>query len=156
MIKVKFTITMKKLLPFICLFFGTATIAQIEDRKDVKFDSLTTIEEGEITEEDEIFEFIEEQAQFPGGDRELYKFLNSKVKYPQLALDSGIKGTVYVTFIVEKDGSITDIKVARGIGGGCDEEAVRVVRSMPRWKPGKQKGEFVRVKYTLPFQFNFK
>lgn len=67
-----------------------------------------------------------------------------------------LPGTVYVQFVVEKDGSISDVKVLRGIGGGCDEEAVRVVKSMPKWKPGKQRGQPVRVYYTLPIDFKIK
>ena len=70
-----------------------------------------------------------------------------------MAKNAGISGKVYITFVVEKDGSITDVKVLRGIGGGCDEEAVRVVQSMPRWSPGKQRGKPVRVQYNLPVRF---
>ena len=77
----------------------------------------------------------------------------NNIKYPEVARTSGITGTVYVQFVVEKDGSISDVKVVRGIGGGCDEEAVRVVKSMPRWKPGKQRGQPVRVYFTLPIEF---
>jgi protein TonB len=84
---------------------------------------------------------------------DLYSYLGNNIKYPVMAKESGIQGKVYVTFVVERDGSITDVKVLRGIGGGCDEEAVRVVASMPRWKPGKQRGKPVRVQYNLPVRF---
>ncbi|HEY9113120.1 MAG TPA: energy transducer TonB, partial [Bacteroidales bacterium] len=73
--------------------------------------------------------------------------------YPALAKESGIQGRVFINFVVEIDGRITDVKVLRGIGGGCDEEAVRVVQSMPKWKPGKQRGKPVRVSYNLPVKF---
>ena len=70
-----------------------------------------------------------------------------------MAKESGIQGTVYMSFVVEKDGHITDVKVVRGIGGGCDEEAVRVIKSMPNWKPGKQRGRSVRVQFSMPIKF---
>lgn len=81
------------------------------------------------------------------------KFLRDNIKYPQIARESGIQGTVYVTFVVEKDGRVTDIRVLRGIGGGCDEEAVRVIKAMPRWQPGKQRGKPVRVQFNMPIKF---
>ncbi|HOJ25553.1 MAG TPA: energy transducer TonB [Bacteroidales bacterium] len=102
---------------------------------------------------EEIFTFVEEYPEFPGGDKALREYILNNIKYPEVARTSGITGTVYVQFVVEKDGSISDVKVVRGIGGGCDEEAVRVVKSMPRWKPGKQRGQPVRVYFTLPIEF---
>ncbi len=102
--------------------------------------------------EDEIFTFVEEYPEFPGGDKALREFILNNLNYPEIARKSGITGTVYVQFVVEKDGSISDVKVVRGIGGGCDEEAVRVVKSMPKWKPGKQRGMPVRVYFTLPIE----
>ncbi|HPU47465.1 MAG TPA: TonB family protein [Bacteroidales bacterium] len=103
--------------------------------------------------EDEIFTFVEEYPEFPGGDRALREFILNNIQYPEVARRSDIIGTVYVQFVVEKDGSISDVKVVRGIGGGCDEEAVRVVKSMPKWEPGKQRGVPVRVYFTLPIEF---
>ncbi|MEN8225218.1 MAG: energy transducer TonB, partial [Bacteroidota bacterium] len=85
--------------------------------------------------------------------KKLYAYLGNNIKYPVMAKESGIQGKVYVTFVVETDGSITDVKVLRGIGGGCDEEAIRVVSTMPKWKPGKQRGKPVRVQYNLPVRF---
>jgi periplasmic protein TonB len=81
------------------------------------------------------------------------KFLQDNIKYPQMARESGIQGTVYVTFVVERNGSVTDVKILRGIGGGCDEEAVRVVQNMPKWEPGKQRGKPVRVQFNMPIKF---
>ena len=103
--------------------------------------------------EEKIFTFVEEYPEFPGGDKALREFILNNLNYPEIARKSGITGTVYVQFVVEKDGSISDVKVVRGIGGGCDEEAVRVVKSMPKWKPGKQRGQPVRVYFTLPIEF---
>lgn len=99
---------------------------------------------------DVIPEFMPE---FPGGLPALYEFLRNNVKYPAFAKEVGIQGTVYVSFVVEKDGSISDVQLLRKIGGGCDEEAVRVVKNMPHWKPGRQMGRPVRVLYNLPIKF---
>ena len=121
-------------------------------------------EDGEVTEgfvvpwrdesdEPEVYMIVDEMPEFPGGDKELYQFIADNVKYPAEAKEKGIRGIVYVNFIVEPDGSVSDIKVLRGIGGGCDEEAVRVVESMPKFKPGIQNGEAVRVSYTVPVIF---
>lgn len=109
-------------------------------------------EEEEIVEA-EIFQIVEAMPDFPGGDAARMKFLRDNIKYPQIARESGIQGTVYVTFVVEKDGRVTDIRVLRGIGGGCDEEAVRVIKAMPRWQPGKQRGKPVRVQFNMPIKF---
>ena len=107
----------------------------------------------DTTDTEPIFSIVEEPAQFPGGDDALSKFIHENIKYPREAIKNKISGTVYVQFVVEKDGSISDVKVVRGIGGGCDEEAVRVVKSMPKWEPGKQRGVPVRVYFTLPIEF---
>jgi TonB family protein len=96
---------------------------------------------------------METLPEYPGGDEARLKFLRDNVVYPKEAREKRIEGTVYVNFIVGKDGSISNVKVARGIGGGCDEEAVRVVSMMPNWKPGKQRGKEVRVSYNMPVKF---
>jgi periplasmic protein TonB len=101
----------------------------------------------------EIFTVVEEQPTYPGGDEARIKFLQANMKYPEEAKELGVQGKVFVTFVVEVDGSITDVKVLRGIGSGCDDEAVRVVKSMPRWVPGKQRGVPVRVQFNLPINF---
>ena len=102
---------------------------------------------------DKVYEKVEVMPEFPGGDQAMMDFVAKNVVYPQEARDKEISGRVLVSFIVEKDGSITNAKVAKGIGGGCDEEAVRVVNAMPKWKPGKQKGKPVRVSFMMPFTF---
>ena len=110
------------------------------------------IEEEEIQEE-EVFLSVEENPEFPGGPAKLLEYVQKNLKYPMMARESDIQGRVFVGFVVEKDGSISNVKVLRGIGGGCDEEAVRVVQSLPKFKPGKQRGNPVRVQYTLPIVF---
>lgn len=96
---------------------------------------------------------IEQQPTFPDGDAALFKYLHDNIEYPAIARESGIDGTVYVQFTIAKDGSITGTKVLRGIGGGCNEEAMRVINAMPNWKPGRQQGNAVKVRYTLPIKF---
>jgi len=103
--------------------------------------------------DDNIFDIVEQQPEFPGGLASLRKYLGKNIEYPKLAADAGIQGKVYVGFVVERDGSVSGVKVRRGIGGGCDEEAMRVVKSMPKWKPGKQRNKAVRVRYNLPIVF---
>lgn len=109
--------------------------------------------EEQNVEELEIFTVVEENPGFPGGEEGRYKFLQENLKYPQIAKESGISGKVFVQFVVERNGSITDIKVIKGIGGGCDEEAIRVVKAMPKWTPGKQRGKAVRTQFIMPLNF---
>ena len=110
------------------------------------------VEEEEVQEQ-EIFQIVEEMPAYPGGDAKLMEYVAKNIKYPQIARETGIQGRVFVGFVVEPDGSVSNVKVLRGIGGGCDEEAMRVVKSMPKWKPGKQRGKAVRVSYMLPVNF---
>ncbi len=127
---------------------------------DLEVDEDTDIEivemPAEEVEEEEIFTIVEQMPEFPGGEAELFKYLGKKIKYPTMAQDAGIQGVVFVTFVVEKDGSVVDAKVLRGIGGGCDEEALRVVRNMPKWNPGEQRGKKVKVQYNLPVRFTLR
>ena len=109
--------------------------------------------EEEAEEESEIFYVAESMPSFPGGDDKIYEYLARNMVYPLQAREANIEGRVFLTFVVERDGSITDVKVLRGIGGGCDEEAVRVVENMPKWVPGKQRGIPVRVHFNLPIKF---
>lgn len=112
------------------------------------------IEEEEEEEDVQIFTVVENDPEFPGGMEALYKYLRDNIKYPQLARDNNITGRVYVTFVVEKDGSIANPRVLKDIGGGCGQEAIRVVKAMPKWTPGKQRGKAVRVQFNLPVSFN--
>ena len=114
--------------------------------------------DAKLEDEDEVFISvggIEDTPIFPGGDKAMYEFLAKNLKYPQAAKDSNIQGTVYVQFVVEKDGSIVESKVLRDIGGGCGKEALRVVKLMPKWIPRKQGGKQVRSEFTLPIVFQY-
>lgn len=102
---------------------------------------------------DEIFVVVENQPEFPGGNTAMMKFLGDNIKYPVIAQENGIQGRVICNFVVEKDGSITDVQVVRGVDPSLDREAMRVIQQMPRWKPGKQRGQAVRVRFTLPVVF---
>ena len=107
----------------------------------------------EVKEENVVFEVVEQMPSFPGGDAALMEYLSKNTKYPSVAEENGIQGRVVCTFVVETNGSITDVKVVRAVDPALDREAVRVIKSMPKWIPGKQNGKAVRVKYTVPVNF---
>ena len=104
-------------------------------------------------EENKVFTVVEVMPSFPGGESALMKYLQSNTQYPTVAAENGVQGRVIVGFVVERDGSITDVNIMRGADPSLDREAMRVVRSMPRWNPGKQNGSAVRVKYQVPVTF---
>lgn len=104
-------------------------------------------------EETKVFDVVEEMPQFPGGPSALFEYLSKNIRYPVVAEENGVQGRVIVTFVVERDGSITDVKVIKSVDPSLDKEAQRVVKSMPHWIPGKQNGSAVRVKYTVPVTF---
>ena len=104
-------------------------------------------------EENKVFDVVEQMPSFPGGMAALMAYLQKSIKYPPVAEENGIQGRVVCTFVVERDGSVTDVRVAKSVDPSLDKEAVRVVSAMPRWIPGKQNGQSVRVKYTLPVTF---
>jgi len=133
---------------------------EIEIDLDMEADEETVIEEIIIEEEpeveekvEEIFEIVEESAEPNGGYAAFYKFVKKNIKYPNQAKRMGVEGKVYVQFVVDKDGSITDVKAIRGIGAGCDEEAIRILQKSPKWKPGKQRGRAVKQRIVLPINF---
>lgn len=134
---------------------------EIEVELDVEVTEETVVEEiifEEAPEEedvDEIFTIVEEPAGFPGGLSAFYGYLKKEMKYPRQAQRMGIEGRVFVQFVVERDGTLTDIHVVKGIGAGCDEEAVRVLKNSPKWKPGKQRGRAVRQKMIQNILFKF-
>jgi len=147
----------------------TTVIEIVEDEEEIEeelvIEDLEVDEETEIefieeveeeVEEEQIFTIVEEMPSFPGGEAALMKYLGQNIKYPAIAKDAGIQGTVYVTFVVNESGDVKDVRVLRSIGGGCDEEAIRVVENMPKWKPGKQRGKSVKVQYNLPIRFTLK
>ena len=132
---------------------------EIEVDLDVEVTEETVIEDivfeeaPEEEEVDEIFTIVEDKPTFPGGDGAMYKYLGKSIDYPSQARRMGIEGRVFVQFIVGKDGSIRDVQAIKGIGAGCDEEAVRVIKKMPKWSPGKQRGRAVQVRMVLPVFF---
>ncbi|MCR9250465.1 MAG: energy transducer TonB [bacterium] len=132
---------------------------EIEVDLDVEVTEETVIEDiifEEAPEEEEveqIFTIVEDKPGFPGGDAAMYKYLGKNINYPSQARRMGIEGRVFVQFVVNKDGSISDVQAIKGIGAGCDEEAERVIKSMPKWKPGKQRGRPVKVRMVLPVFF---
>jgi protein TonB len=130
-------------------------IQSTEVNQDTKID-IPVIEPEEGPAEPEIFTIVEEMPSFPGGDQALLEYMAKNTKYPPLARENGLQGIVVVTFVVDEKGNINNVQVLRGIGGGCDEEAIRVVKSMPAWKAGKQRGMPVRVQYNLPFRFTLR
>jgi protein TonB len=107
---------------------------------------------------EEIFTIVEQMPEFPGGQAEMFKFIQKNISYPQMEKEAGISGTCYVTFVVNKEGEITDVKVMRGVSGGaaCDKEAMRVVKLMPKWNVGKQNGRAVQVQFNLPIKFSIR
>ena len=101
----------------------------------------------------DVYSVVEEMPEYPGGMNELAKYLSENIKYPEEAKEIGIGGRVFISFIVEKDGSVNEVSVIRSVDPLVDNEAVRVVKTMPKWKPGKQNGKIVRVSYILPINF---
>lgn len=136
---------------------------EIKEDLNIKFDvevtEETKVEEvvvAPVVEEenvDEIFSVVEETAEPKGGMPAFYKYVGEKIKYPAQARRMGVEGRVFVEFVVNRDGSIVDVRAIKGIGAGCDEEAVRIVQSAPAWKPGKQRGKPVRQKMVIPIIF---
>ena len=108
------------------------------------------------TEENKVFDYVEQMPSFPGGNSSLIQYLSTQIKYPIVAEENGVEGKVIISFIVDTDGSVTDVRVARSVDPSLDKEAVRVIRSMPKWKPGMQKGKVVRVKYSVPVTFRLR
>lgn len=115
-------------------------------------DYTPSTEEPEVPEKT-IFKVVEKMPHFQGGEAALMKYLAAHIQYPEMAKENNIQGTVFISFVVEPNGNIDRVKVIRGIGGGCDLEAIRVVKNMPKWVPGKQRGKPVRVAFTLPVRF---
>lgn len=136
---------------------------EIEEEIQVKFDVEVTedtkvqqivIQAEEPKEEvEEIFTIVEDPASPKGGMAAFYKYVSEKIKYPAQARRMGVEGRVFVEFVIDKDGSITDVKSVKGIGAGCDEEAVRILREAPKWTPGKQRGKPVKQRMVLPIIF---
>lgn len=128
-----------------------------ETGEDVEIKHIPVAVEEELPVEDEIFEVVEDKPEFSdGGAVGLMRYLSTNIKYPTIPQENGVQGKVTVQFVVNKDGSIVDVKVLRGVDPYLDREALRVISSMPRWKPGKQRGVPVRCKFTVPVTFKLK
>jgi TonB family protein len=129
-----------------------------EVKKPAKSDKepviVTVVERPGGQDDDPVFTVVEEMPEYPGGKKALYAFMGENIKYPEDAKKKGTAGTVFVTFVIEKDGKVSGVKLLRGVSESLDKEALRVVSSMPAWKPGKQKGKAVRVQYNLPIKFS--
>lgn len=131
----------------------------IEDTEDNEDDIIEFVDiPEEVVEEPQIFTIVEENPEFPGGEKALFEYLGKNTKFPAIAKDAGIQGIVYVQFVVMEDGKINPdmVEILRGVHPALDQEAIRVVKSMPAWSPGKQRGKPVRVYYKLPFRFTLK
>ncbi|MEQ9468173.1 MAG: energy transducer TonB [Ekhidna sp.] len=138
----------------------TEIVEELEITLDVDITADESLEEIVFTEPveeeekvDEIFVIVEQEPKPQGGLEAFYNYLARELRYPPAATRLGISGTVYIQFVIEKDGTITNVKVAKGIGAGCDEEAIRVIENAPDWIPGKQRGVLVRVKKVIPIRF---
>ncbi len=135
---------------------------ELEIDLDVEITEETEVEEIVFEEEPEeevaetIFMVVEESAAFPGGQGEWGKFLNKNLKYPRQATRMGIEGRVFLSFVVDQQGVLSDIQVIRGIGGGCDEEAIRVLKKSPKWAPGRQRGRAVKSRMSIQILFRLK
>lgn len=139
------------------------SIADVQGTDDETGVDIATLEQNKVIVQDdkvekkeEIFEIVEQPPTFPGGERAMYEFLNDNMKYPVIAQESGIQGKVICQFVVGRDGAIENVKVVRSVDPSLDKEAIRVIKSMPKWIPGKQGGRTVKVKYTLPVAFRLK
>ena len=137
---------MKKILFIALLSFGFMANAMAQH-----FDEGEEVIEQ--SESDKVFEVVDEMPSFPGGQSALFDFMAKNIKYPEVAVECGIEGRVLVTFIVKKDGSLSDVRVAKSVDPSLDKEAVRIIKSMPKWNPGTHKGMYVNVKFTLPVTF---
>ncbi len=125
----------------------------VEVSEETKVEAVQVVAEEPKEDVEQIFSVVEESAAPKGGLQAFYKYVGEKLKYPAQARRMGTEGKVFVEFVVNRDGSLVDVKVMRGIGAGCDEEAVRVVQSAPSWTPGKQRGKPVRQKMVIPINF---
>jgi TonB family protein len=129
---------------------GEPTQTEIPAQAEVE---TTNIEPIEIPQDTVIFNVVEQMPSFPGGDEARINYILENIRYPEEARKKGIQGRVFVTFVVEANGAVTNVKILRGIGGGCDEEAIRIVEAMPVWEPGIQRGKPVRVQFNMPIHF---
>ncbi|PLX01470.1 MAG: hypothetical protein C0595_14540 [Marinilabiliales bacterium] len=131
----------------------TEEMTNTEQTKTEQSENAEMNQEKEVATSDQVYKVVETMPEFPGGTSELYKYLGENIKYPESAKKEGIQGRVFISFVVNKDGSISDVKKLRGVSEELDKEAMRVIKNMPKWKPGEQRGEKVKVEYALPINF---
>ena len=146
----------KKPIIIIIILIALAIVFNVFDfGKDSEIEEIEkqTEESTENNNTEEVFSVVDEMPVFSGGDEALFSFLGENITYPKIAADKGIERLVYVSFVIDENGAVQNAEVLKGIGEGCDEEALRVVKAMPNWTAGKLKGENVKVKYTLPVRF---
>ncbi len=127
--------------------------SEADDKTLITVAPVVTAKEEKEEEAAEVFFIVEDMPEFPGGEMALRTFIANAIKYPVIAQENGIQGKVYVTFVVGKDGSVNNASIARGVDPSLDKEALRVVNTLPKWKPGKQRGKPVNVSYTVPINF---
>ena len=139
---------MKKFYLFLIAFFFLTI--HIQAQQDPGIDSTNN----KVAQPDSSFVVVETLPEFPGGEAAMMRFIAKNIKYPALAIENNITGTVYVQFIIDENGDVKNATVIKGIGWGCDEEALRVINAMPKWTPGSQKGKNVKVTYLLPIRFH--
>ena len=131
---------------------STADVKGTDEVNGMDIADLNKMKVGEV-DSTKPYSVVEQMPEFPGGETALRKYLSNSVKYPRIATENGVQGKVYVNFVVDKNGGISNVKVVRGVDSALDNEAVRVIKAMPKWIPGKQNGETVRVSYTVPINF---
>lgn len=127
--------------------------AQVEQSVSTEDSVVNTIKVQSKVDANLVFDFVDKMPEFPGGQVEMIKFLSKNINYPTVALDQGLQGSIYVQFVIWKDGSVREVKVLRGVGSSLDNEAIRVIKMMPNWEPGTQRGIPVNTRYTLPIKF---
>ena len=127
--------------------------AQVEQSVSTEDSVVNTIKVQSKEDANLVFDFVDKMPEFPGGQVEMIKFLSKNINYPTVALDQGLQGSIYVQFVIWKDGSVREVKVLRGVGSSLDNEAIRVIKMMPNWEPGTQRGIPVNTRYTLPIKF---
>jgi len=149
--KLRFLLVIPAIL-ILAVAFSFTTINSIIPAKQVEI-TLSNPVNNTILPQDSVYKKVDVPPEFPGGRQAMNKFIVENLKYPEKALKANVSGTVYIQFVVEKDGNLSDIELLRGIGHGCDKEAIRVVKMMPKWKPGKKDSKSVRVKMVMPFAF---
>ena len=152
MMKTQEEVTESKLSISAADVMGNSTDTSAVDISDLQNEHTVVVEE-DISKP---FTVVEQMPEFPGGVQSMMEFIATNIRYPAMARELGISGNVFISFVVSRNGEIKNLKILRGIGGGCDEEALRVVQLMPKWIPGKQNGKAVPVQFNLPIKFILK